>query len=427
MLIVSEELLSYIWQHKKFNLSQLYTEEGLPIEIIDVGQKNPADGPDFLQARLRIDGKLWAGNIEIDVLQENWQLHKHHLNPRYNNVILHVIYQEEKNISPVYRSDSTLVPTLNLKKYVSQTLTNIYIQLQEKHTFIPCEKLFSLDHVPVGFVSSLLVERLIDKTTHFYTLYQQYLDWQEIFWVALAQGLGYPHNANAFMEIAQQLPFKIIQKYQQDSLNIEALLFGTAGLLNLEDIQEDYYASLKNTWLFLQSKHDLQSIVIHKIIWKGTRPIHFPTLQLMILAKIIHHYPELVKQGFEIKNIHQWYDLFDNLPMSHVFWDTHYTFTKNSHTKLKSISKNTVNTLLINTILPIQFLYYHHHDSDKINDILEIYESIPAEKNHIVDSWQRLGVTVKSAYDTQAWLQVYKKYCVSQKCVFCRIGANILS
>jgi hypothetical protein len=427
MTLISEELLSYLWQHKKFDTNHLYTEEGLPLQIVDTGQKNLTDGPDFMQVRVRIDGKLWAGSVEIDILQQNWALHGHHLNPNYNNVILHVIYEDEKNIPPIYRKDGTSVPVLNLKKYVSQKLTDMYKEMQAKYAFIPCEKLFMPEHIPVGFTSSLLVERLIHKSTHFYILYQQYLDWQEVFWIAFVQGLGYARNADAFMEIAQSIPYKIIQKYQQDTESIEALLFGTAGLLQQEYSQNDYYTTLKNKWLFLQQKHDLKSIVLHRIQWKGVRPANFPTIRLMVLAKIIQYYPDMITNGFSIRNTKEWYMFFERLSLSHHFWDNHYSFTQTSPTKIKKIGKNAINTLLINAILPIQFLYYHHHNPDKTEEVLQIYEEIPAENNNIIQKWKKLGVSFKSAYDTQAWIQVYKKYCIAQKCLSCKIGNSILT
>lgn len=427
MALISEELLSYLWQHKKFDTAHLYTEEGQPVEIIDAGQRNFADGPDFMQVRLRIDGRLWAGSAEIDVLQQNWEVHRHHLNPDYNNVILHVIYQDDKNISPMYRKDGTLVPALNLRKYVSKKLTDTYRQMQEKYTFIPCERLFLPEHIPVGFTSTLLIERLIDKSTHFYTLYQQCLDWQEIFWIAFVQGLGYAHNSQAFMEIAQNIPYKIIQKYQQDVESIEALLFGTAGLLYEEYPENEYYTMLKNKWLFLQQKHELKNIILHKIEWKGVRPANFPTLRLMLLVKIIQHAPDLITDGFSVKSTKEWYTLFEQLPTNHYFWDTHYTFTETSPSKVKKIGKNATDTLLINAILPVQFLYYHQHHPEKTEDVLQVYEEIPAESNNIVQEWKKLGVSFRSAYDSQAWIQVYKKYCVSQKCLSCKIGNCILS
>jgi len=427
MTLITEELLSYLWQHKKFEFSHLYTEDGLLIEIIDTGQKNTADGPDFIQVRLRIDGKLWAGSVEIDVLQENWHIHKHHINPSYNNVILHVIYEDEKNIPLVYRYDGTSVPTLNLKKYISQKLMDTYKQMQSQYSFVPCEKLFAPHHIPVGFTSTLLIERIIDKSTHFYTLYQQYQDWQEIFWIAFVQGFGYAQNKSAFMEIAQNIPFKMIQKYQSDSLSIEALLFGAAGLLHEEYPDNEYYASLKKQWFYLQIKHDLKSIILHKLQWKGVRPPNFATIRLFLLSKILHHHPEFIKNGFNVKDLKEWYNIFENLPTNHTFWDNHYTFTEISDTKIKKMGKNAINTLLVNAVLPVQFLYYHHHNPDKTEEVLDAYEKIQVEQNTIIGNWKKLGIPMPSAYHTQAWIQVYKKYCSARKCLSCKIGANILS
>lgn len=430
MKVISEELLSYLWEYKKFKTSNLYSEEGIPIQIIDTGEKNFTDGPDFTQVRLRINGQLWAGSTEIDVSAQNWEKHNHHSNPNYNNVILRVIYDENYNYRPAYRSDGTKVLTLNLKKYIPYSLIQLYEQmLVKEHAFIPCEKVFSLNHIPVGFTSSMLIERVIEKNEYFYCLYQQHLDWQEVFWVAFVRGLGYVYNADSFTEIAENIPFKIIQKYQDDTENLEAILFGVAGMLkeNQEnETEEKYFTLLKTKWLYLQNKHNLEPILLNKIRWKDVRPANFPTIRLMLLSKIIQQYPDLIKEGFTIKTVREWYKIFKSLSTQHDFWDNHYTFTKKSSTKVKKIGKSAINNLLINCILPVQMLYYYHNNPEKIDEVLQVYEDIPSESNTITNKWHKMGVSLRSAYDTQAWLQLYKKYCIPKKCLSCRIGMNIL-
>ncbi|MCS7076890.1 MAG: DUF2851 family protein [Bacteroidia bacterium] len=425
--MISETLLSYLWKYKKFDTTQLFTEEDLPIEIIETGRTNPADGPDFLDARIRIQGYLWAGNIEIDISQQNWELHKHHLNPKYNNVILHIIFEDSKKISPIYRLDGTPVPTLNLKKYTRQPLIEAYIQMQNRYSFIPCERLISIKHVPKDFMNTILTERLIEKSEHFYKIYQRNLDWLEVFWIAFAQGLGYPHNADAFMQMAERLPIKVIIKYQRDLQSIEALLFGTSGLLHNPQIQEPYYLNLQQKWKEIKTKHKIDMIPPHSVQFGNVRPNNFPTIRLMMLSRMLHHKIDILQKGFFIHSVEEWYKLFDDLATSHEFWDNHYVFEKTSTSKVKRIGRNTLNTMLINTILPVQFLYYQHYNPLKAQSILDYYKEIEVERNSITKKWKELNMPLENAQHSQVWTHLYKKYCLNKKCLSCPIGQSILS
>ncbi|MCS7028770.1 MAG: DUF2851 family protein [Bacteroidia bacterium] len=424
---ISETLLAYIWKHKKFDTSQLLTEDNQPIEIVEVGRTNSAEGPDFLDARIRINGYLWAGSVEIDVLQQNWELHKHHLNPKYNNVILHVIFEENHKIPPIYRADNTFVPTLNLKKYVRDSLIQTYQQMQKSYSFIPCEKLFDPSYLPNDHNEVLLMERLIEKSQQFYQQHQSYLDWQNTFWIAFIQGFGYEKNVESFKEIAQKLPFKLILKYQRNLEDLEALLFGVAGLLEHQKIQEPYYLNLKQKWELLKNKHTLSAISLYPLQWGGIRPANFPTIRLMIIAKILHRHSHLIQNGFQIKSVKEWHETFEKISTSHTFWDTHYTFEKISQPKVKTLGKTAINIMLINTILPVQFLYYQYHHPFKAQSILNLYREIEPEENHITQKWKNLGVSLKQAHDTQVWIHLYKNYCEHKKCLSCPIGQNILS
>jgi hypothetical protein len=420
-----ETLLHYVWKHKLYVSGAFKTTDGISMEIIDPGTYNSHAGPDFFNAKIKLDGKLWAGNIEIHTRSSDWYKHKHHSDKAYNSVILHVIeYPDEENVRD---ESSRLIPQWIMK--VPENIKENYLFLLNKDYSVPC--LERINEIPEIYLSdwknALLTERLERKTNTVFQLLEDYQeDWNEVFYIVLARNFGFGTNNDAFERLAKSLPLKHILKHNDSITQVEALFLGQAGLLENETIPDDYYRLLQQEYRFLSKKYELQKL--ESSIFKSLRmrPNNFPHIKIVQLAEFIGKQQSLFSQILETDGIKDFQSLFfSNIS---AYWETHYHFEKTSSKKKKGLGLSAINILLINTVIPVLFACGKKKGQPSFMEkAFELLESIPPENNFIVNTFTDAGLKVSHAGDSQALIQLKKEYCEQKKCVFCRIGHKLLS
>ncbi|MDD3079643.1 MAG: DUF2851 family protein [Paludibacter sp.] len=421
---MKESVLHYIWQYKLFASHLLQTTEGEPVEIIDIGKLNTDAGPDFFNAKIKIGSTLWAGNVEIHTKASDWYRHHHNTDTAYNNVILHVVKYADQKIT---RTDGEIIPQLILQ--YPERIETEYEKLISEKLWIPCAD--KIKKVPTIFISGwknvLLTERLEQKMDSIMRLLSESnKHWEEAFYIILARSFGFGTNSQAFEILAKSVPLSILGKHKNDLFQLEAVLFGQAGFLTA-DLEDDYGLRLRSEYDFLSKKYGLVSM--NKSQWKllRLRPDNFPHIRIAQFAALIHNSTKLFSKIIEQPDIEYLRSLFKKIRPS-GYWESHYTFGNKSVQKVKSIGEVSINSIIINTVVPFIFCYAHQKGKQDLKEkSISLLENLPAEKNAIVKGWSQLGLETENAYDTQALLQLKKFYCDEKKCLICRIGHKVLT
>lgn len=419
---MKEVLLHYIWQYKMFCPSNLRTTTGEPIEIIDYGRKNNNAGPDFFNAKVRIGKTIWAGNIEIHILSSDWMRHKHEKDKRYDNVILHVVNKHDREIPG---QDGRAIPTLVI--HPSQELLNRYEQLTEGAPFITCAQYWG--QLPNGFIrlyaNQLLTERLCRKAEEICDKVERLNgDWEETLYVTLATAFGQGTNAYPFERLALSLPLKYITKQHDNITQIEAMLFGQAGLLN-EVPRDDYEKNLIKEYEFLKNKFGLKGIDKNLWVFAKMRPANFPHVKVAQFAQLLHSRQNLFSSILSAKNQEDLRRLFE--VSTSPYWERHYSFHSTSAQRKKGLGSASIDLLIINLAAPLLFAYAQKRGQPHLADrAIEILEQTKPEKNSIISQWETLGIVCRNACDTQAMIELKKRYCNEKECLRCTIAHKVL-
>ncbi|MDO9036898.1 MAG: DUF2851 family protein [Lutibacter sp.] len=421
---MKENLLHFVWKLKLFSTTNLQTTNGEIIEIISTGTANMNTGPDFLNAKLVIGNQLWAGNVEIHLNSSDWYAHNHENDENYDSVILHVVWEHSVD---VFRKTNQPIATLALKNYISKELLNNYQQLFSKNkNWINCEKdIASVDSfILTNWIERLYVERLENKSAQIQnTITKLNNNWEAALFVLLAKNFGLKINAEAFMNFASSFDFSIVRKVSNNLEQLEALFFGQAGMLSNES-ESEYFNKLKKEYNFLKLKFQLTPISNGQVQFFRLRPNNFPTIRLSQLAMFYHQHQNLFSKIVETEQIEAFYKLFD-LATS-TFWETHYTFETASKKSVKKITKPFIDLLLINTIVPMKFLYLKNLGTNDLSSALTIIAQIKPEKNEIISKFSELNIKSNTAFETQALLQLKNEYCNKQLCLNCAIGKELI-
>ena len=422
---MQEDFLHYIWKHKKFQFNNLKTTTGEPVVVTSVGQHNFNSGPDFFNAKLKIGEQLWAGNVEIHIKSSDWFLHGHEQDKAYDNVILHVVWDDD---TEVFRKDNTPIPTLQLKDVVVASMLNNYEKLFAKQNkWINCEHDFAStdDFIITNWLERLYFERLERKSGTIETLLAASKnDWELVLFKMLTKNFGLKVNGESFFSLAQSIDFSIIRKTQSNLQVLEALLFGQAALLE-QDVEDAYYISLTKEYEFLKQKFNLQNKQVLPLQFFRLRPPNFPTIRLSQLANLYNTHQNLFSKVIELNQLEDFYELFKI--STSEFWKTHYTFQKESKTSNKMLTKSFIDLLLINTILPIKFSYAKHKGEEIDSEITKIAMALTSEKNSIIDAFNNLKKISKSSLESQALIQLKTEYCNKNKCLQCAIGNSLIN
>jgi len=435
-----EEFLYYIWENR-LNDKDLKTAEGETVEVVATGYRNTDSGPDFLEAKIQIGDKLWAGHVEIHVKSSDWNRHGHQTDKAYKNVILHVVYENDSRVNDI--------PTLELKGHFDETLFSQYQKLISSKNWIPCEK--SIAKVPVftrlSWLDRMAVERLESKSeTVTKTLEANQFDWEDALYKLLMRYLGLKVNNEAFEYLANILPFKTLLKHTDNILQVEAMLMGCAGFLE-EDFTEDYPLLLKREFNVMRAKFSLLTMPAERWKFMRMRPSNFPTIRLAQMAQLIHKNGCLFSKIRAAKATAEVKALFD--VAASEYWETHWRFPKHdrlpqcdSPTDLKSrtvglsyhgsrktpkhLGDTTIDVLIINAVTPLLFCYGKlHKDESVCETAMQFLEDTEAEDNAVIRHYAQCGIKAENAMQTQALLHLFNTYCKRKRCLECRIG-NVL-
>lgn len=420
-----EQLLHYVWKHKIFPLQMLQTTSGQPVEVIDPGLPNTNAGPDFFNAKLKIDGTLWVGNVEIHTQASDWQSHGHDRDRAYDTVILHVV--EESNCD-VYRTNGELVPQMVLP--CPEAVRRRYDELRQTEIYPPCYSILgSLPKLTVhSWLSALQVERFEQKARAISQRLERCNNhWEDVFFITLARNFGFGLNGDAFEAWANRLPFRAVDKHRDNLLQVEAFFLGQAGLLqeNLPDADE-YYLKLQKEFSYLQHKFELPApMPAEQWRFLRLRPGNFPHVRLAQLANLYHKEQSLFSQVMEAETPEAVKKILT--ARTSEYWEEHFNFRKSSPRQEKRTGDGALNLIIINTVVPFLYAYGLHKADETLCDrATRFLESLKAENNHITRLWDGAGLPVYTAADSQALIQLQKEYCNKKDCLRCRFGYEYL-
>lgn len=421
---MKEDFLHFIWKLQLFPSIKMVTTKNKSIEIVKQGLLNFNSGPDFLNAKIRVNNQLWVGNVEIHLKSSDWYIHQHEKDESYNAVVLHVVWEDDVE---VFRNTNEVIPTLELKKYISKELLGKYQTLfNSSKKWINCENEinsiseFKLKH----FFEQLYFERLSQKSE----LIKKELeklnnDWEAVFFKLLLKNFGLKINGEAFYNLANSINFSIIRKVSSNKLQLEALFLGQAGLL-IDAKESQYFEKLKSEYTYLQIKFKLKPLNQGQVQFFRLRPNNFPTIRLAQIVQLYLNNKTLFSKIIEFEKLEDFYGLFS--VATSEFWETHYTFEKESKKRIKKVTNSFVDLLLVNTIIPLKFIYLQQLGKST-DSVLEIIQKIKPEKNTIISKFTDLKIDSKSAFETQALIQLKNEYCNKLNCLNCTVGKELLT
>jgi Protein of unknown function (DUF2851) len=424
---VTESFLHYLWQFQYFDKRMLQTTTGDEIQIFHPGFRNNDAGPDFFDARIKIGEMEWVGSVEIHIHAAGWMEHQHDQDMAYENVILHVVWNNNK---PVKRNDGSWLPTLELKHRVDEELLLNYKRLVHNPEPIPCSsKLNQVSQLlKYSMADKVLIDRLESKARVITVMLQrnQY-DWEETFYQLLSRNFGFKVNNEPFQQLAQSIPYKFLLKHGDKFQQVEAMLFGQAGFLD-DDHDEPYYAKLKREYRMLSHKYQLSQKKLNKVQWRflRLRPANFPTVRLAQLTAILFHRKNLFSSILEINSSKDLYVFFSvKLP---EYWIRHYQFGKVYKDQKNSLGRESIDNIIINVIAPALVAYGKSKDDQMFVDrAVRILQAIPAESNRIIRQWKMLGMEVKTGFDSQAMVELFNNFCLKRRCLDCNIGTSLVN
>ena len=426
-----EEFLYYLWENRLIDKA-LQTTEGESVDVVATGYHNTDSGPDFLEARIQIGDKLWAGHVEIHVKTSDWNRHGHQTDKAYQNVILHVVYENDLKVNDI--------PTLELKGHFDETLFVNYQRFISSKNWIPCEK--SIAKVPVftrlSWLDRMAVERLESKSeTVTKILEANQFDWEDALYKLLMRYFGLKVNNEAFEYLSNILPFKTLLKHADNLVQVEAMLMGCAGFLE-EDFTEEYPLLLKREFAVMKAKFNLLTMPAERWKFMRMRPTNFPTIRLAQMAQLIHKNGCLFSKIKAAKSTDKVKALFD--VATSAYWETHYRFetrlpnppdplkrgSHGSRKTAKHLGNTTADVLIINAVAPLLFCYGKlHKDVSVCETAMQFLEETEAEDNAVIRHFAQCGITAENAMQTQALLHLYSYFCKRKRCLECRI-ANVL-
>lgn len=427
-----EQLLHYVWKHKMFPITELRTTDGLTVEVIDPGLHNSNAGPDFFNAKVKIDGTLWVGNVEIHDKSSDWFLHGHDKDPHYDNVILHVAGVID---TEVRTSRGDCPPQMRLD--VPQAVADHYHELLTTDSYPPCYKIIpDLSRLTVhSWMSALQTERLEQKTDAIAARAKRMNgSWEQAYFITLARNYGFGINGDAFEAWGEDIPLNDVGHHRDDLFQIEAFFMGQAGLLDISTVperyrkdalSEGYFTRLRNEYLYLANKFTLHHIDAGLWRFLRLRPQNFPHIRISQLANLYYEQKTSLAALTDCDTLKK----ARSLMSTHVtpYWETHYTFGNPGPKNAKNLSASSLNLLLINTVIPMLFAYGRHKSDDKLCDrAFDFLEELRAEDNHITRMWREVGLQVDNAGDSQALIQLKNEYCDRKDCLRCRFGYEYL-
>lgn len=420
-----EKLMQYVWKHRLWRSEDMVTNTGKKVRVVDPGLLNTDAGPDFFNAKIEIDGHMWVGNVEMHYRATDWKRHHHDSDKAYDSVILHVVAKDD---APVRRTNGELIPQLVLE--VSPQFNADYASLVGATIEVPCAtKIKQVPHLTiVEWVEGLAFERLHGKVERIHQLLDSFNgSWEDVCYVTLARNFGFGINNDAFERLARRTPLRLLGKHSDSALQIEALLFGQAGMLDAQKPGMDsYYNQLCTEYAFLSNKFQLTPM--EKESWKlfRIRPQNFPYRRIAMLAQFIEGGFRMMNRILEAEGEKEMRALFE-VELS-GYWTKHYTFGKPNERATATLSRSSIDIILINTVAPLLYAYGELTGNYEMTDkAIKLLEDLRAENNSIVSHFVAYGIDCPDALTSQALVQLKREYCDARKCIYCKIGHHLLS
>lgn len=421
-----EELIQVLWKCRLYANTDIQCVGGEQVRILSPGIYNRDAGPDFLHAKLRINNLLWVGHVEIHWDAKSWFAHRHQDDLRYDNVILHVVWENECEIR---RKDGSIIPTLQLKNYVSTDVLKQHHVLQQSRSWIPCAD--QLKDVPLlvklQMLDRMAKSRLEAKAAEIAQLLVHYRnDWEKVTQQLFAESFGMRVNKHAFSQLIASLPANILDRYQGKQKEIEALLFGQAGLLS-QDPPDSYAAKLSDQYVYLQQLYQLTPMSSQEWRFLRMRPANFPTVRIAQLASFFSEMTRICQLIVSIEDLRALQQHFSGISTS-AYWLTHNNFGKSIKKRAVRITSTFLDHIAINCFVPILYAYGHRHGDELMQmRAVDWLNQIPLEQNTITSHFLKIGLSAQHAADSQALIQLHRAYCEPKQCLSCAIGIHLLS
>ena len=418
--MLSEKLLNYIWFNRLYFEDQ-QTLLGEHVRIISPGIPNTNAGPDAFNAKVEIDGRLWAGNVEFHVRATDWHRHNHDGKNEYDNIILHVVFEADEQI---FTQSDNPIPTIALA--YPQSILNGYQLLMQEHQFCPIRFSEIAPFRLNQWIDRLLIERLQSKTERISQILQSNQNnWEQAFYVTLCRAFGFGVNSDAMQQVAQYLPLNAIMHHRDSLQQIEALLLGQAQLLNDINNPDSQTLLWQREYQFLRNKFSLHAPERLSFKFLRMRPSGFPTMRLAQFAALLHHNEHLFSRTLNNLNIKSLRNIF-NIEAS-PYWQTHYTLSSTTEHHGCRLSRSSIDLLIINTVVPFLFLYAQTTRDPQLQDsVLDLLHQLRAEQNHKTQKFISAQFPCPDAYTSQALIQLHDNYCLRKDCLRCQIAHQYL-
>lgn len=420
-----EKVLQYMWKNRIWGDNEKTLTDGREITLLDQGVLNTDAGPDFFNAKIKIDDVEWVGNVEIHTKASDWFRHNHDKDLAYDNIILHVVAVDD---AVVRRADGSKIPQLHLP--LSKAFAESYSMLIAGLPAIRCASFIpELPSITVtDWLETLACERLQRKASQIMNILEMHSgDWEQTCFIVFARSLGFGLNSEPFETLTKSIPLNVLHHHSDSPLQLQALLFGQAGMLDMSThILDEYYQRLCREYFFLCRKYSLRPMSSH--LWKfaKTRPANFPHRRIAMLAKFVEGGFSLMRKMLDAKGNPDILESLFDVSLS-GYWDEHFAFDYPAKSKLNVLGKQSVNLILINTIAPLYYAYgISRGDREMEESALDLLSMLKPESNSIISQWNTIGLTADNALRSQALIQLRKEYCDVRKCLHCRIGNKML-
>lgn len=412
-----EEHLQAFWYKQAAELKKLHTHCGQAVELLNIGDFNYNQGPDFLNARIKIGEVEWAGHVELHVRTSDWLKHHHQQDTNYQNIILHVVWINDVN-------HFSLSPILELSKFVSiQQLDNC--EYSATRYYLNCSSMaktvINVSHAPLlqelGFKRLIYRKEMVLKLFHYYKL-----DYASALWRLIFRCFGRTTNADAFENLYTTTPIHVVRLYAFDPFMLEALLMGQANLIT--NVYKDAYATdLQKCYIVLKKRHDLKPINTN-MKWLRMRPRNFPTIRIAQLAAFYHRHLSLVNELLEITDLEDIDKLFDIVV--HPYWKRHFMLDQDSPEQEKVIGNGLRHQIVLHAFVPFLLAYGRHQEMNVYVDRAMdwVFKLIP-EQNSLMQSFYDVGFKAANIFDTQALHELYLQHCLQKNCNNCTRGSQL--
>lgn len=401
-----ERLLHYVWKHRLLPVQTLVTTDGQELEVIDPGLHNRDQGPDFFNAKVRLGGTLWAGNVEVHLRSSDWYRHGHDTDPAYNSVVLHVVGEVDGEVTT---AEGKTLPQVRID--IPERIRQSYDELCRTEDYPRCHRI--IPSVPTlkvhQWMDALLVERLKERSEQVAARAERTGgDWERATFVTLCRSFGFGLNGDSFERWAMRIPLQAAGKHRDDLFQVEALFLGMAGLTDeVRTLRGEQEAErLRQEFAYLQHKFSLDE-PLQRSDWRflRTRPGNFPSVRIMQIAELYHRGKVQMSRLLEAKSAAELQECLT----------------------VRGTTAGSRRLLIINTVVPLLFAYGRHiGDEDICQRAVRLLEELPAENNFILRQWQACGLHVLTAADSQALIQLKRQYCDRTDCLRCRFGYEFL-